>query len=71
MSIEFHRRMLADSVRHDAFRAALAHTIRPGRSTVADIGAGTGVFSLPFGTAVKPGGKIGRASCRERVSLTV
>jgi len=46
MSIEFHRRMLADSVRHDAFRAALAHTIRPGRSTVADIGAGTGVLAF-------------------------
>src|SRR5512134_4012402 len=46
MSIEFHRRMLADRVRHDAFRAALARTLRPGRSTVADIGAGTGVLAF-------------------------
>ena len=46
MSIEFHRRMLADRVRHDAFRAALQHAIRPGASTVADIGAGTGVLAF-------------------------
>ncbi len=46
MSIEFHRRMLADRVRHDAFRAALARVLHPGRSTVADIGAGTGVLAF-------------------------
>lgn len=46
MSIEFHRRMLADRVRHEAFRAALKHAIRPGESTVADIGAGTGVLAF-------------------------
>ncbi len=46
MSIEFHRRMLADRVRHDAFRAALQQAIRPGQSTVADIGAGTGVLAF-------------------------
>jgi SAM-dependent methyltransferase len=46
MSIEFHRRMLADRVRHDAFRAALAKVIRPGQSTVADIGAGTGILAF-------------------------
>jgi protein arginine N-methyltransferase 1 len=46
MSIEFHRRMLADRVRHDAFRAALKQAIRPGSSTVADIGAGTGVLAF-------------------------
>jgi protein arginine N-methyltransferase 1 len=46
MSIEFHRRMLADRVRHEAFRAALAAAIRPGASTVADIGAGTGVLAF-------------------------
>jgi len=46
MSIEFHRRMLADRVRHDAFRAALTLAIRPGQSTVADIGAGTGVLAF-------------------------
>jgi protein arginine N-methyltransferase 1 len=46
MSIEFHRRMLADRMRHEAFRAALQHAIEPGRSTVADIGAGTGVLAF-------------------------
>ena len=46
MSIEFHRRMLADRVRHEAFRAALRQAIRPGASTVADIGAGTGVLAF-------------------------
>jgi protein arginine N-methyltransferase 1 len=46
MSIEFHRRMLADRVRHEAFRAALRRAIRPGESTVADIGAGTGVLAF-------------------------
>jgi protein arginine N-methyltransferase 1 len=46
MSIEFHRRMLADRVRHDAFRAALQQAIRPGESSVADIGAGTGVLAF-------------------------
>jgi protein arginine N-methyltransferase 1 len=46
MSIEFHRRMLADRVRHEAFRAALKQAIRPGSSTVADIGAGTGVLAF-------------------------
>jgi len=46
MSIEFHRRMLADRVRHEAFRAALKQAIEPGISTVADIGAGTGVLAF-------------------------
>jgi protein arginine N-methyltransferase 1 len=46
MSIEFHRRMLADRVRHEAFRAALKAAIRPGASTVADIGAGSGVLAF-------------------------
>ena len=46
MSIEFHRRMLADRVRNDAFRAALSRLIRPGRTTVADIGAGTGILAF-------------------------
>ncbi len=46
MSIEFHRRMLADRIRHEAFRAALTLAIRPGESTVADIGAGLGVLAF-------------------------
>ena len=46
MSIEFHRRMLADDVRHAAFREALARTIRPGETAVADLGAGTGILAF-------------------------
>jgi protein arginine N-methyltransferase 1 len=38
--------MLADRVRHDAFRAALKQAIEPGVSTVADIGAGLGVLAF-------------------------
>jgi protein arginine N-methyltransferase 1 len=44
--IDFHRKMLADRVRHDAYREALARVLVPGRSTVADLGAGTGVLSF-------------------------
>jgi len=44
--IEFHRRMLADNVRNDAFREALGRVIVPGRTTVADIGAGTGILAF-------------------------
>lgn len=46
MLIDFHRRMLADRVRHDAYRAALAYHLGRGARTVADIGAGTGVLSF-------------------------
>lgn len=46
MTIEFHRKMLADRVRDAAFREALAQAIRPGVSTVADIGAGTGILAF-------------------------
>jgi SAM-dependent methyltransferase len=46
MSIEFHRRMLADQVRIEAFRSALAKMIRPGQTTVADLGAGTGILAF-------------------------
>jgi SAM-dependent methyltransferase len=38
--------MLADRVRQGAFREALQRTIRPGRTTVADIGAGTGILAF-------------------------
>lgn len=38
--------MLADRVRHEAFRAALKQAIRPGESAVADIGAGLGVLAF-------------------------
>jgi len=46
MSIEFHRQMLADQVRIAAFRNALAKVIRPGQTTVADLGAGTGILAF-------------------------
>lgn len=46
MLIEFHRRMLADEVRSAAFEAALRRVIVPGKSSVADIGAGTGVLGF-------------------------
>jgi SAM-dependent methyltransferase len=46
MLIDFHRKMLADRVRHDAFRRALAVHIDAGARTVADLGAGTGVLSF-------------------------
>jgi len=46
MLIEFHRKMLADRVRSAAFEAALRRVIRPGETTVADIGAGTGVLGF-------------------------
>jgi protein arginine N-methyltransferase 1 len=46
MLIEFHRRMLADEVRSAAFEAALRQVIIPGVTTVADIGAGTGVLGF-------------------------
>lgn len=46
MLIEFHRRMLADEVRSAAFEAALKRVIIPGETTVADIGAGTGVLGF-------------------------
>ena len=38
--------MLADRVRHEAFRAALKKAIEPGKSAVADIGAGLGVLAF-------------------------
>lgn len=46
MLIEFHRRMLADPVRSAAFHEALRRVIRPGETTVADIGAGTGFLGF-------------------------
>ncbi len=46
MLIEFHRNMLADGVRNTAFHRALAAVIVPGKSVVADLGAGTGFLSF-------------------------
>lgn len=46
MRIEYHRTLIADRVRNAAFKAALARLIEPGRTVVADIGAGTGLIGL-------------------------
>jgi protein arginine N-methyltransferase 1 len=46
MRIEYHRTLIADRVRNDAFHRALKQAIRPGETIVADIGAGTGLLGL-------------------------
>jgi hypothetical protein len=46
MRIEYHRTLIADRVRNQAFHDALARVIRRGETTVADIGAGTGLIGL-------------------------
>ena len=46
MRIEYHRTLIADQARNDAFHAALKRVIVPGKSVVADIGAGTGLLGL-------------------------
>lgn len=44
--IELHRKLLGDARRNAAFHAALAVMIKPGQTTVLDIGAGTGFLSF-------------------------
>jgi len=46
MRIEYHRTLLADRVRNAAFHAALQRVIVAGKTTVADIGAGTGLLGF-------------------------
>jgi protein arginine N-methyltransferase 1 len=46
MRIEYHRTLIADRARNDAFKRALAAVIKPGETVVADIGAGTGLLGL-------------------------
>lgn len=46
MRIEYHRTLIADMARNQAFLAALQAVIKPGETTVADIGAGTGLLGL-------------------------
>lgn len=44
--IEYHRKLLGDRVRNTAFHAALKKAIAPGKTTVLDIGAGSGFLSF-------------------------
>jgi hypothetical protein len=46
MRIEYHRTLIADRVRNEAFAQALGSVIKKGVTTVADIGAGTGLLAL-------------------------
>ncbi len=46
MRIEYHRTLIADTVRNAAFHAAMKALITPGKTRVADIGTGTGVLGL-------------------------
>lgn len=46
MRIEYHRTLVADRVRVDAYEAALAKVIRKGETVVADIGTGTGLLAF-------------------------
>lgn len=46
MRIDYHRTLIADGVRNAAFFKALAAVIVPGKTVVADIGAGTGLLGL-------------------------
>jgi protein arginine N-methyltransferase 1 len=46
MRIEYHRTLLADHVRNAAFYAALGRVIEKGKTTVADVGAGTGFIGF-------------------------
>ena len=46
MRIEYHRTLIADRARNEAFHLALRTVIEPGKTTVADIGAGTGLIGL-------------------------
>lgn len=46
MRIDYHRTLVSDRVRNAAFHAALTAVIKPGVTTVADIGAGTGLLGL-------------------------
>jgi precorrin-6B methylase 2 len=46
MKVEYHRTLLADRLRNEAFYAALKATVVPGKTLVADIGCGTGVLGF-------------------------
>ena len=44
--IDYHRRILGDRIRNQAFAEALRRAIVPGASIVADIGSGTGYLAF-------------------------
>ncbi len=44
--IEYHRKLLGDRVRNAAFHAALKTLVVPGRTTMLDVGAGSGFLSF-------------------------
>jgi protein arginine N-methyltransferase 1 len=46
VSIEYHRRLLADRARNRALFRALQGVVRPGETTMADVGAGTGFLGF-------------------------
>ncbi|MFM9942734.1 MAG: 50S ribosomal protein L11 methyltransferase [Hyphomicrobiaceae bacterium] len=46
MRIEYHRTLIADRVRIQAYHDALARVIRKGETVVADIGTGTGILAF-------------------------
>jgi protein arginine N-methyltransferase 1 len=46
MLIEFHRTIVGDRLRNEAFYEALRRVIVPGRTTVADVGSGTGLLGF-------------------------
>ena len=46
MRIEYHRTLIADHVRNRVLFEALKAVIEPGRTVVADVGAGTGLLGL-------------------------
>jgi SAM-dependent methyltransferase len=64
MRIEYHRTLLADRVRNAAFYAALRRVVVQGKSTVADIGSGTGFLGF---LAAKLGAK--RVDLYERAEI--
>ena len=46
MRIEYHRTLIADRLRIEAFHEALSRVVHKGKTTVADIGTGTGLLAF-------------------------
>ncbi|XP_045760716.1 protein arginine N-methyltransferase 9-like [Maniola jurtina] len=49
----WHFRMLNDKTRNEGYRAAIHETVKPSKSTVLDLGTGTGLLAM-FATECKP-----------------